>query len=99
MEYRDGRQSWAFGAKGTALVSFSGVEDQSAPSLSVFRIDHVTVASGGEAAARAETANGSCVLKVSVGKQLLVKCTARTRSGDFEASFTSDGNAPEAINF
>jgi len=99
MEYRDGRQSWAFAAKGKALISFSGMEDQSAAAISVFKIDHVTVTSGANATARAQTATGSCVLTVPGGERFEVKCDAHTSSGDFDASFTSDGKAPEVINF
>ncbi len=99
MEYRDGRQSWAFGAKGKALISFSGMEDEGTPAISVFKIDHVTVTSGPNATARAETATGSCVLTIPGRERFQVKCNAHTSSGDFDASFTSDGKAPEVINF
>jgi hypothetical protein len=70
MEYRDGRQSWAFAARGTALISFSGMSPNDAPGGgSLFPIDHMTVASAPVATAKSETANGSCLLTVKEGNR------------------------------
>jgi hypothetical protein len=99
MVYENGRESFSFPARGQALISFSGFPGLNSPVVSSLKIDHVTIASGPNAATDAQAATGSCELTIPKPETFAIKCNARGKSGAFAASFVSDGKRPERQDF
>jgi len=99
MVYRNGRESFAFPAKGKALISFSGFPGPSSRAATSLKVDHITTASGANALTDAQIATGSCELTIPKPETFAIKCNARCKSGAFAASFVSDGKRPERQDF
>lgn len=86
--FRDGRSSFGFKV-GTIDLSFIGSGGPVRPGVNS-RLVVTQVAYGGEMAA-----TGSCQFANARGGRVTARCTARTDQGEYSASFTSNGQAPE----
>lgn len=102
--YPDGRESYAFGVEGKALISFSGFAAADSPGSSIVKIDHLTVTYGPKAAPKVEPhdATGFCSLTIPNfpnGDRFGVKCIAQSRDGPYRGSFISDGTPATRTDF
>jgi hypothetical protein len=94
MIYRDGRTSYAFSEGREAMVSFSGIAETADDESGVLVLDHVSIATNPGPQVRSEDATGRCEFSNPFRGQSYVRCSARTASGEFTASFLSDGQPP-----
>lgn len=107
MIYLDGRSSFMFsdgtGDADRALISFSGMGSPSGDSAKQ-PVDHVSAArksttDSGGTDVESEDATGTCESGDYYKGSIEIRCTAHTQSGNFTASFKTDGAKPEVVNF
>jgi len=99
MIYRDGRSSFAFTDGDRAMISFSGMGQNVAENLATQPVDHVSIATDNGASVKTEEAAGSCEFSNAFAGQAFVRCRAQSKSGNFFASFATDGSAPVVQEF
>jgi hypothetical protein len=97
--YRDGRSSFAFSDGDRAMISFSGMGQKVTGDSATQPVDHVTVSAAGGTDVRSEDANGACQFGNPYKGPALIRCTGKTKSGEFSALFQTDGAPPRVEEF
>jgi hypothetical protein len=100
MIYRDGRRSYAFSDGQQAMVSFSGAVERQDDQRGTLTLDHISVATNPGPQVESEDATGTCEFSNPfAGEPSFIRCSGRTASGEFSASFRSDGRPPARQDF
>jgi|GEM_PF-4468643 len=99
MIYRDGRSSYAFSDGRDAMISFSGVAEAFDEERGILALDHISIASAPGPHVHSEDATGTCEFSNPFRGRSYIRCSGRTASGEFSASFSSDGQPPARQDF
>ena len=97
--YRSGRLSFAIPTDDDLLLSFSGMDLWEEGDRIMLRLDRITVATSASPTAATETAEGICEFSDFFAGPARLVCAGRTPSGDFIATFASDGKPPRLEQF
>lgn len=102
MQYQDGRSSFMFSDGDRSMISFSGIGQQMNGDTANLQVDHISIARMAASDAtevRSEDASGTCEFGNVYKGSVYIRCTGKTASGSFTASFKTDGAKPDVVNF
>lgn len=97
--YRNGRSSFAFSDGDRSMISFSGMGQKVSGDLATQPVDHMTISTAAGTAVKSEDATGICEFSNAYKGEAFVRCTGKTTSGEFSASFRTDGSVPNIQEF
>ena len=101
MTYHYGRSSFGFSDGSARMVSFSGTEQIREGDVVRQTLDAISIATQGALApdVASAPASGTCIFSDPYRGRSFIRCSARTRDGEFAASFTSNGEPPQVHEF